>query len=84
MAEEFCFDESAVSQYRHENGAAAFLPPFQGSSWVGDCTQGSVFGSTLGYIPAAASRLKVFAISPDLNVMHDTLEGCFRKRPWWR
>ena len=34
-----------------------------------DATQGSAFGSTLGCIPAAASRLKVLAISRDVNVM---------------
>ncbi len=35
----------------------------------GDSTQGSAFGSTLGYIPAAASRLKVCAILPDMNLL---------------
>ena len=49
-------------------------------------TQGSAFGSTLGYIPAAASRLKILAISRDLNVIHDTLDGDFRERlpPFFR
>ncbi len=37
-------------------------------------------GSTLSYIPAAASRLRVFKVLPDINVMHNDLEGYFRKR----
>ena len=45
-----------------------------------DATQGSAIGSTLGYIPAAASRLKILAISRDLNLIHDTLDGDFRER----
>ncbi len=52
-------------------GVRAFLPPFQGSRG-GRCTQGSAFGSTLGYIPAAASRLKEFAIFPDVSVVRNT------------
>ena len=48
----------------------AFLPPFQGSHAWGKATQGSAFGFTLGYIPAAASRLKIFVIAPVLNGMH--------------
>ena len=55
---------------------ARFPPPFQGSRWWGFRRS----GSTLGYIPAAASRLKVFAILLDINVMHDDLEGYFRRR----
>ena len=31
----------------------------------GDPTQGSAFVFTLGYIPAAASRLKMLAVLPD-------------------
>ena len=45
----------------------AFLPPFQGSFGWG-ATQGSAFGFTLGYIPAAASRLgesQFFRTQPD-------------------
>ena len=45
----------------------------------GDSTQGSAFGSTLGYIPAAASRLKILVILPALNVRNHTLVGYFRK-----
>ena len=42
------------------------LPP------CGSSTRGSAFGSTpRGYIPAAASRLKAFAIPPDLSVISD-------------
>ena len=36
--------------------------PLQGSLSGGISTQGSAFGFTLGYVPAAASRLKGFAI----------------------
>ena len=42
---------------------------------VGAVTQGSAFGSTLGYVPAAASRLNVLAVLSDTNMMHITLEG---------
>ncbi len=38
-------------------------------------------GSTLGYIRAAASRLRVFAVLPGTNAMHDILERNFRKSP---
>ena len=35
--------------------------------------------------PAAASRLKVFVVLPGIKIMHDTLEGYFRKSPLiWR
>ena len=43
---------------------------------VGAVTQGSAFGSTLGYVPAA-SRLNVLAVLPDTYIMHITLEGRF-------
>ena len=33
----------------------------------GDSTQSSAFGSTLGHIPGATSRLMVFAVLPDAN-----------------
>ena len=47
----------------------------------GVSTQGSAApGSTLGYIPAAASRLKVFAILPGTNVIHNTLERLFSEK----
>ena len=46
----------------------------------GDSTQGCAFGSTPGYIPAAASRLRAFAVLPGINVMRDILESHFRKR----
>ena len=59
---------------------ARFLPPFQGSRGWGFHPGFRRSGSTLGYIPAAASRLKVFAILPDINVMHDDLEGYFPRR----
>ena len=52
-------------------GGEIFLPPLQGSAQVGDPTQGSAFGSTLGYIPAAASRLKMFAGLPGTSVIHN-------------
>ena len=51
----------------------------QGSSWGEPATQGSAFGSILGYIPAAASRLKALASSRDVNAIHDRLEGFSRK-----
>ena len=61
-------------------GVGAFLSPFQGSRGR-ETTQGSAFGSTPGYIPAAASRLKGFAILPDTNAMPNTVEGYFRRSP---
>ena len=42
-------------------GVGGVPPALQGSPRGGSATQGSAFGSTLGYIPAAASRLKKFA-----------------------
>ena len=56
-----------------------FLSPFQGSPGWGFHPGFRRSGSTLGYILAAASRLKVFAILQDINVMHNSLEGYFRK-----
>ena len=67
---------------RSEGSGASFPPPFQGSPGWGFHPGFRRSGSTLGYIPAAASRLKVFAILPDIKVMHDTLEGYFRKSHW--
>ena len=58
-------------------GVRLVLPPLQGSPRGGGATQGSAFGSTLGYIPAAASRLKIFVISPLLNVTRRALVGLF-------
>ena len=49
-------------------GVGAFLSPFQGSRGR-ETTQGSAFGSTPGYIPAAASRLKGFAIFPGIALL---------------
>ena len=43
-------------------------------------TWGSAFGSTPGYVPAAASRLWLFAISP-ANVPLNTLEREFPEGP---
>ena len=61
-------------------GGLPAAPPGLGPG--GDSTQGSAPPpSTLGHIPAAASRLKVFAVQPCINAMHHTLEGCFRKGP---
>ena len=44
-------------------------------------TWGSAFGSTPGYIPAAASRLWLVAISPGANVPLNTLEREFPEGP---
>ena len=52
--------------------SAAYLSPLQGSSGRGGFTQDSAFGSTLGCIPAAASRLKRFAGFAILRVTHRT------------
>ncbi len=37
--------------------------------------RGCAFGSTPGYIPAAASRLKVFAVLPDMNEVANNALG---------
>ena len=63
-------------------GNEGFPPPFQGSPGRGFHPGFRRSGSTLGYIPAAASRLKVFAMLPDINVMHNALECYFRKSPF--
>ncbi len=47
---------------RPKGRVGKFLRPFRAPPDA-DFTQGSACGSTLGYIPAAASRLKGFAIS---------------------
>ncbi len=47
--------------------------PFRARAGGGDNPGFRLFGSTLGYIPAAASRLKMFAIFPDLDVVHITV-----------
>ncbi len=62
---------------RRKRVSGVFPPPLQGSPGGGRSTQGSSFGSTLGYIPAAASRLKTFVISPLLHAMRHTLAGIF-------
>ena len=72
------------SYCRHENGCRRAEESGRGSCRPfkaradGGSTQGSApLPSTLGYIPAAASRLKVFAIFPNTGVMHSTLERIF-------
>ncbi len=47
---------------RAEGPGARFLSPFQGSTGWGFHPGFRRSGSTLGYVPAAASRLKVFAV----------------------
>ncbi len=49
-------------------GVGAFLSPLQGSRGK-EAAQGSAFDFTLGYIPAAASRLKGFAIFPGIALL---------------
>ena len=50
---------------RRQGGlTACFPPPFQGLGVERGVPRGSAFGSTLGYVPAAASRLRSFGISP--------------------
>ena len=74
------------SQYRHENWyRRPSCRPFRARAG-GDSTQGSAFGSTQGYIPAAASRLKMLAVLPDANEMANALERGLEKtcRQEWR
>ena len=68
------------SKYRHENGRRGVPAALSGLTRVGrEGYQGSASGSTLGYIPAAASRLKAAAIYSDARATHNTIERYFWK-----
>ncbi len=50
----------------------ALRPPFPGSPRGAEATQGSA-SLHLGYIPAAAARLKAFAMFSDETVVHNVV-----------
>ncbi len=58
---------------------ALFPAVLSGLDAMGTVTWGSAFGSTPGYIPAAASRLVVFAVLPEANEMAKALERGLEK-----
>ena len=64
-------------------GVRLFLPPLQGSPRGGGATQGSAPPpSTLGYIPAAASRLKRFAALSDKALDGQNASGSLSEGYW--